>query len=308
MANERYVVAIGADNAGADMKNALKKQLEADPRVDVIDLGVPDASDDRAYPHVGIDVAQAVARGDARRGLLVCGTGIGMAISANKVPGVRATVAHDSYSVERSVLSNDCQVLTLGARVIGLELAKRLVDEWLDYEFDPSSPSAAKVAVIAEFEERGSGEGDDSEQLMSARTCRPAPASRMHYPSRSQLPRVLGNRRLQCGLRRHESANLDQVLYVAHCLVRVLPKPHSTTRIVDRWAGRFSLAPHSAEECDRSRALQDNLERAWCQCAPRSAPRIVSRQSAASSPRRSCAGKVLAESSPGPHISAFLPF
>jgi ribose 5-phosphate isomerase B len=162
MAKERYVVAIGADNAGADMKNALKAQLEADPRVDVIDLGVPDASDDRAYPHVGIDVAQAVARGDARRGLLVCGTGIGMAISANKVPGVRATVAHDSYSVERSVLSNDCQVLTLGARVIGLELAKRLVDEWLDYEFDPNSPSAAKVAVIAKFEERGNGDGDDA--------------------------------------------------------------------------------------------------------------------------------------------------
>src|SRR5215203_1757849 len=102
MATERYVVAIGADNAGVEMKNALRQQLEADPRVDVIDFGVPDASDDRAYPHVGIDVAQAVAGGKARRGLLVCGTGIGMAISANKVPGIRATVAHDSYSVERS--------------------------------------------------------------------------------------------------------------------------------------------------------------------------------------------------------------
>jgi ribose 5-phosphate isomerase B len=157
MANERFVVAIGADNAGADMKNALRQQLETDPRVDdVIDLGVPDASDDRAYPHVGLAVAQAVARGEARRGLLVCGTGIGMAISANKVPGIRATVAHDSYSVERSVLSNDCQVLTLGARVVGLELAKRLVDEWLNYEFDPDSASAAKVAVISEYEERGS--------------------------------------------------------------------------------------------------------------------------------------------------------
>jgi ribose 5-phosphate isomerase B len=156
VAGERYVVAIGADNAGADMKTARKEQLEADPRVDVIDFGVPDASDDRAYPHVGIDVAQAVARGDARRGLLVCGTGIGMAISANKVSGIRATVAHDSYSVERSVLSNDCQVLTLGARVVGLELAKRLVAEWLDYEFDSGSQSAAKVAVISEYEERGS--------------------------------------------------------------------------------------------------------------------------------------------------------
>src|ERR671910_597814 len=157
MAKERYVVAIGADNAGADMKNALKAQLEADPRVDVIDLGVPDASDDRAYPHVGIDVAQAVARGEARRGLLVCGTGIGMAISANKVPGIRATVAHDSYSVERSVLSNDCQVLTLGARVIGLQLARRLAKEWLGYIFDPESPSYAKVSEIIEYEDKITG-------------------------------------------------------------------------------------------------------------------------------------------------------
>ena len=163
MATERYVIAIGADNAGVDMKNVLRKQLEADPRVEVVDFGVPDASDDRAYPLVGLDVAEAVARGDARRGLLVCGTGIGMAISANKVPGVRATVAHDSYSVERSVLSNDCQVLTLGARVVGLELAKRLVDEWLSYEFDPESASAAKVAVISEYEERGSDEVVDAQ-------------------------------------------------------------------------------------------------------------------------------------------------
>jgi len=157
--NTRYVVAIGADSAGVELKNALKRQLEADPRVDVVDFGVPDASDDTAYPHVGLDVAQAVARGEARRGLLVCGTGIGMAIAANKVPGIRATVAHDSYSVERSVLSNDCQVLTLGARVVGPELAKRLVSEWLGYEFDPGSASAAKVAVISDYEERISTDG-----------------------------------------------------------------------------------------------------------------------------------------------------
>ena len=159
MTNTRYVVAIGADSAGVELKNALKRQLEADPRVDVVDFGVPDASDDTAYPHVGLDVAQAVARGEARRGLLVCGTGIGMAIAANKVPGIRATVAHDSYSVERSVLSNDCQVLTLGARVVGPELAKRLVSEWLGYEFDPGSASAAKVAVISDYEERISTDG-----------------------------------------------------------------------------------------------------------------------------------------------------
>ena len=155
MSENRYTVAIGADSAGADLKNALKRQLESDPRVDVIDFGVPDAGDDTAYPHVGLDVAQAVAAGAARRGLLVCGTGIGMAIAANKVPGIRATVAHDSYSVERSVLSNDCQILTLGARVVGPELAKRLVHEWLGYEFDPGSASAKKVAVITEYEGQG---------------------------------------------------------------------------------------------------------------------------------------------------------
>jgi ribose 5-phosphate isomerase B len=159
-ANNRVVVAIGADYAGAEMKNALKQQLAADPRVEVIDFGVPDASDDTAYPHVGLHVAEAVASGEAQRGLLVCGTGIGMAISANKVPGIRATVAHDSYSVERSVLSNNCQILTLGARVIGLELAKRLVAEWLGYEFDPSSASAEKVAVITDYEERAGTRGE----------------------------------------------------------------------------------------------------------------------------------------------------
>jgi ribose 5-phosphate isomerase B len=82
----------------------------------------------------------------------VCGTGLGVAISANKVPGIRAVTAHDSYSVERSVLSNDAQVLTLGQRVIGLELAKRLVTEWLGYRFDPASASADKVAAIDSYD------------------------------------------------------------------------------------------------------------------------------------------------------------
>lgn len=147
------ILAIGADNAGADLKNFLRDHLANDPRVEVHDFGVPDAATTTAYPYVGLEVATAIAEGKADRGLLICGTGIGMAISANKVPGIRATVAHDSYSVERSVLSNNCQVLTLGARVIGPELARRLVDEWLGYTFDPSSASAEKVAVISAYEE-----------------------------------------------------------------------------------------------------------------------------------------------------------
>lgn len=145
-------IAVGADNAGADLKNAIKAEMEQEG-VEVVDFGVPDASDATAYPHVGLDVARAVAKGEADRAILVCGTGIGMAITANKVPGIRATVAHDSYSVERSVLSNNCQILTLGARVIGPELAKKLVHEWLALEFDPASASAEKVAIITAHEQ-----------------------------------------------------------------------------------------------------------------------------------------------------------
>ena len=87
-----------------------------------------------------------IAQGKADRALLVCGTGLGVAIAANKVPGIRAVTAHDSFSVERSVLSNNAQVLTFGERVVGLELARRLAREWLTYRFDETSASAEKVA------------------------------------------------------------------------------------------------------------------------------------------------------------------
>lgn len=147
-------IAVGADNAGVQLKNLLRDQLRDDPRVgEVRDVGVPDEADSTDYPLVALDAARAVADGEVDRAILICGTGIGMCISANKVPGVRATVAHDSYSAERSIKSNDCQVLTMGARVIGPELAKKIVAEWVGYAFDPSSASAAKVAHIVDYEE-----------------------------------------------------------------------------------------------------------------------------------------------------------
>jgi ribose 5-phosphate isomerase B len=93
-----------------------------------------------------------------------------MAITANKVQGIRATVAHDSYSVERSVLSNNCQILTLGARVIGAELASRLVREWLTLEFDPESASAEKVALINSYEQ-GNDAHDMSVKTGSDESC-----------------------------------------------------------------------------------------------------------------------------------------
>lgn len=146
-------IAVGADEAGLALKDLLAEVLRSDPRVAAVeDLGVHDPADHTPYPNVGLAGAQAIAEGRADRALLVCGTGIGMAIAANKVPGVRATVAHDAYSVQRSVLSNNCQVLALGARVVGPELARHLVLEWLDLHFDDRSASAEKVAVISRYE------------------------------------------------------------------------------------------------------------------------------------------------------------
>jgi ribose 5-phosphate isomerase B len=151
-------VVVGSDDAGFQYKEALKADLQNDPRVvEVIDVGV-DAESHTPYPTVGIAAAEKVAAGEADRALLVCGTGLGVAIAANKVPGIRAVTAHDSFSVERSVLSNNAQVLTFGQRVVGLELARRLAREWLGYEFDTASASAAKVAVLEEYEQAQSDE------------------------------------------------------------------------------------------------------------------------------------------------------
>jgi len=145
-------VVVGSDDAGYEYKEALKGDLRADDRVvEVTDVGVG-TDENTAYPHVAVAAARLVAEGKADRALLVCGTGLGVAISANKVPGIRAVTAHDSFSVERSVLSNNAQVLCFGQRVIGLELARRLAREWLSYEFDPESPSASKVEAIDQYE------------------------------------------------------------------------------------------------------------------------------------------------------------
>jgi ribose 5-phosphate isomerase B len=150
-------IVIGSDDAGTRYKAALKADLEADPRVsDVFDVGVS-GDEHTQYPHVAVAAATRIADGQADRALLVCGTGLGVAISANKVSGIRAVTAHDSYSVERAVLSNDAQVLCFGERVVGLELARRLAKEWLGYRFDPSSASAEKVAAINDYERQAAG-------------------------------------------------------------------------------------------------------------------------------------------------------
>ena len=150
-------VVLGSDEAGLDYKDRVLEDLRNDPRVtEVIDIGVNrgDAPEEftRPYPYVGVAAGELIRDGHADRAILFCGTGIGVAIAANKVDGIRATTAHDSFSVERSVLSNDCQVLTMGQRVIGVELARRLSREWLGYTFDTGSASAEKVRLLRTLE------------------------------------------------------------------------------------------------------------------------------------------------------------
>ncbi|KAI9798782.1 MAG: D-erythrulose-4-phosphate isomerase 1 [Piccolia ochrophora] len=153
MAQQGWTIVVGGDEAGYQYKDTIKADFEKDSRVKkVIDVGVVKSDDKTAYPHVADEAAQRVKSGEADRALLICGTGLGVAISANKVPGIRAVTAHDSYSVERAVLSNNAQVLCMGQRVVGIELARKLAKEWLNYKFDSSSSSAAKVEAINEHE------------------------------------------------------------------------------------------------------------------------------------------------------------
>jgi ribose 5-phosphate isomerase B len=139
-------IAVGADDAGAPLKERLADYLQQ-RGFEVKDFGNGHGVD---YPDVAAEVAQAVARGEHDRALLVCGTGLGMAIAANKVPGVRAATAHDPYSAERARKSNDAQVLTMGARVIAPEAAEKVLDHWLEAEFEGgrSAPKVAKLEAL----------------------------------------------------------------------------------------------------------------------------------------------------------------
>jgi ribose 5-phosphate isomerase B len=142
-------IAIGADEAGAPLKDHLARYL-IDHGYAVKDFGNGTEED---YPDVAARVAEAVSHGEHDRALLVCGTGLGMAITANKIPGVRAVTAHDPYSAERGRKSNDAQVLTMGARVIAPQAAEKVLDHWLASEFQGGG-SAAKVEKMNDVDDQ----------------------------------------------------------------------------------------------------------------------------------------------------------
>lgn len=143
-------IAIGCDEAGLPLLDVIRDLLK-EKNIPVEDFGVH-STDPVDYPDIGVKVAEAVSKGECERGILVCGTGIGMSITANKVPGVRAALCHDTYSAERARKSNDAQVITMGSRVIGPELAKSIVNAWLESEFagGRSAPKVAKMNAIDE--------------------------------------------------------------------------------------------------------------------------------------------------------------
>ncbi|MEZ4508145.1 MAG: ribose 5-phosphate isomerase B [Eubacteriales bacterium] len=143
---------IGCDNAAVSLKELIAAHL-LKKGFEVQDVGCFSSDDATAYPLVAQSVCERIiASGFQKRGVLICGTGIGMAMTANKFKGIRAAVCHDAYSAERSVLSNDCNVLCMGARVIGSELAKKIVDEWVGLQFDPNGRSGPKVREIMNIE------------------------------------------------------------------------------------------------------------------------------------------------------------
>jgi ribose 5-phosphate isomerase B len=144
-------IVIGCDNAAVALKNEVKKVLD-ELNVKYEDVGVDSSDNNELYPNVARKVAEKIIESNyVKNGILLCGTGIGMAITANKFPGIYAAVCHDVYSAERAKLSNDANIMTMGARVIGPELAKSLVKTWLNLEFVPGR-SSDKVAKIKEFE------------------------------------------------------------------------------------------------------------------------------------------------------------
>ena|SRR6266550_438423 len=145
-------IAVGSDHHGFQMKEQVKAHLIALGH-EVDDHGCH-STDEVDYPDVAVSVAEGVAAGQTERAVLVCGTGLGMAIAACKIPGVRAAAVADPYSAERLQKSNNAQVLCLGAKVVGPEVATMLLDVWLNSEFQGGA-SARKVAKIDALDERG---------------------------------------------------------------------------------------------------------------------------------------------------------
>ena len=145
-------VAFGCDHAAIDLKNVLMEHLKA-KGYECVDYGAQDPNVKVDYPISGLQVAEAIASGEVDKGVLVCGTGIGISLAANKVPGIRAAVCSEPYSAKLTVQHNNANIIAMGARVVGDELAKMIVDAFFDAEFE-GGRHANRVNMITDIEKK----------------------------------------------------------------------------------------------------------------------------------------------------------
>ena len=145
-------LAIAGDSAGEGLAKILAEHLKTTHEVS--EISRTEAGPDTFYANLSDRVANEVLQGKYDRAILVCGTGIGVCISANKVPGIRAALTHDTYSAERAALSNNAQIITMGARVIGSELAKAIAEAFLAQSFDENGRSASNVDAINALDQK----------------------------------------------------------------------------------------------------------------------------------------------------------
>ena len=148
-------IGLGCDHTGVDLKNAIQAHLKSRGFM-TVDYGAYDPEAKTDYPLKGQEVAEALVNGDVEKAVLICGTGIGISLSANKVPGIRAAVCSEPYSAAMSVRHNDANIIAFGARVVGEELAKMIVDAFLDAEFEGKENERHKrrVGLISEIERK----------------------------------------------------------------------------------------------------------------------------------------------------------
>jgi ribose 5-phosphate isomerase B len=154
-------IGIGSDHNAYELKEAVRQHVESMGH-EVIDYGCEDSCSEVDYPEVAFQVAGDITNNKLDRGILICGTGIGVAIAAGKVPGIRAALCHDTYSAERAQKSNNAQIMTMGAKVIGVELAKHIVTAYLESEFLGGN-SGRKVQQIMD-KEKAYLEGDHTDR------------------------------------------------------------------------------------------------------------------------------------------------
>ncbi len=150
-------IGFGCDHTAVELKNALMEHLTAQGHT-CVDYGGM-AGERVDYPVKGLAVAEAIKRGEVETGVLICGTGIGISLAANKVPGIRAAVCSEPYSARLTVQHNNANIIAMGARVVGVELAKMIVDEFFGAEFE-GGRHAARVDMISDIEKKYSGHAD----------------------------------------------------------------------------------------------------------------------------------------------------